>query len=55
MGFTVKFIIGVAVGWWLFHPVSEDSKFDQATVNALRKAGEKCADFIIKKFDGVGD
>lgn len=49
----MKFIIGVGVGYFLFHPIKEDSKFDQAVVKAMRSGGEKLANFIIKKFDGV--
>jgi len=47
----MKFVIGVAVGWLLFHPLKKDSKFDRATEKTLRDGGRKAADFIVKKFD----
>ncbi|QJD49781.1 hypothetical protein SEA_CLUBPENGUIN_57 [Streptomyces phage ClubPenguin] len=49
----MKFVIGVAVGWFLFHPVKKDSKFDQTVEKAMRSGGEKLASFIIGKFDKV--
>jgi hypothetical protein len=49
----VKFAIGVAVGWFLFHPINENSKFDQATVKWMRNGGEKAAAYLIKKVDKV--
>lgn len=51
MEFTVKFIIGIAVGWFLFHPAKEDSKFDQAVFKGVRKGGEKAVGYLTEKFD----
>ncbi len=45
----MKFVFGVAVGYFLFHPVKEDSKFDQAIIKGLQKGGYKAGEFLTKK------
>jgi hypothetical protein len=49
----VKFVIGVVVGWWVFHPYNENSKLDRASVKMVQKGGEKLTDFVLKQVDKV--
>lgn len=49
----MKFAFGVVVGYLLFHPLKDDSKFDQATLKTVRSAGDKLTDFITKKLEKV--
>lgn len=47
----MKFAIGVAVGYFLFHPLDENSKFDRATLKAVKSGGKKLTDFVVKRLE----
>lgn len=49
----MKFVIGVAVGYWLFHPYNENSKLDRASYKVIRKGGDKLVEFAIKRVEKV--
>ena len=49
----MKFVFGVAVGYWLFHPLDENNKFDRATLKLVRNGGKKITDFVAKRVEKV--
>ena len=49
----MKFVFGVAIGYWLFHPYNEKNKLDRVSCEMVRKGMEKVVEFATTRIDKV--